>query len=232
MKIGTKSVLYGAHCFLFHWFFVALGWFHLYGLRRVAIGDKMVQGRPTVGDIVNVTVPPSYRRVQMTGLWDPRLWLAFFLHDIGYIGKPNMDGDEGETHPELACRLMNRWFGAPWGQFCLFHSRFYAKKLDHPVSPLCYADKMAIVFTPTWLYLPFVRATGEIKEYMKLAEKMNDGAGGGKYASMQLSVADQHAWLWDVKAYVTKWVNEHKDGRADTWTPGGREAVTATGVFK
>lgn len=35
---------------------------------------------------------------------DPRLWLAFGLHDIGYIGKPNMDGKEGETHPELGAK--------------------------------------------------------------------------------------------------------------------------------
>ena len=22
--------------------------------------------------------------------WDPRLWLAFLVHDVGYVGKPNM----------------------------------------------------------------------------------------------------------------------------------------------
>jgi len=27
--------------------------------------------------------------------FDPRLWVAFFVHDLGYIGKPNMDGPEG-----------------------------------------------------------------------------------------------------------------------------------------
>jgi hypothetical protein len=37
---------------------------------------------------------------------DPRLWFAFFLHDIGYIGKSNMDGKEGESHPETGAAIM------------------------------------------------------------------------------------------------------------------------------
>jgi len=35
--------------------------------------------------------------------FDPRLWFAFFVHDLGYFGKPNMDGPEGQGHV---------WFGA------------------------------------------------------------------------------------------------------------------------
>ncbi|MFP3947126.1 MAG: hypothetical protein ACLFWG_00215 [Longimicrobiales bacterium] len=42
--------------------------------------------------------------------WDPRLWVAFFVHDLGYWGKPNMDGPEGERHPELGATLVARWF--------------------------------------------------------------------------------------------------------------------------
>ena len=36
MKVGTKSVIGGAHCFLLHPFFVAWGWARLFGfpLRR------------------------------------------------------------------------------------------------------------------------------------------------------------------------------------------------------
>jgi hypothetical protein len=55
MKVGTKSVLFGAHCFLIHPFFVAAAWIKLYGFP-----------------------------------WDPRLWIAFFVHDLGYFGKPNI----------------------------------------------------------------------------------------------------------------------------------------------
>lgn len=41
---------------------------------------------------------------------DPRLWFAFFVHDLGYFGKPNMDGPEGERHVELGARIMHRLF--------------------------------------------------------------------------------------------------------------------------
>jgi len=41
---------------------------------------------------------------------DIRLWVAFFIHDLGYWGKPNMDGDEGELHPYWAANKMHKWF--------------------------------------------------------------------------------------------------------------------------
>lgn len=214
MKIGTRSVLYGAHCFLIHWLFVAWGWFSLFGFKRICIGSIVSH---------DTEYGASTRQYIFASLWKWQLWLAFFVHDLGYWGKSDMDGEaEGERHPEWACGFMNRWCGAPWGAFVLYHSRFYAKKDRVPVSALCYADKLAIVYTPTWLYLPMVRATGEIREYMKLAHKNNDGLGDGKYANMNLSHEDEAKWCAGVKDYVRRWVEEHKDGRADTWTPESR----------
>ena len=84
MKVGTKSVLFGAHQFLIHPWFVAYSWWKLYGFP-----------------------------------FDPRLWIAFFTHDLGYLGKPNMDGPEGEKHPYFAARLMGCLFGIEWYDFCL-----------------------------------------------------------------------------------------------------------------
>jgi hypothetical protein len=49
MKIGTRSLLFGAHQFLLHPLCVAIAWTMLYGF-------------PT----------------------DPRLWMAFLIHDAGY----------------------------------------------------------------------------------------------------------------------------------------------------
>ena len=66
MTVGTKSVLFGYHAFWLHPFFVAAGWWKLYG----------------------------------TPL-DPRLWFAFFLHDVGYVGSPNMDGVRRTTTTPL-----------------------------------------------------------------------------------------------------------------------------------
>jgi hypothetical protein len=240
MRVGTKSVLFGAHCFFLHPLFVAWAWTRLYGFP-----------------------------------WDPRLWVAFFLHDLGYVGSPNMDGPEGERHPEWAAermfqwfdgdhrmvgselshwsrqggvapryggvrflphpklrhlrlaRLLNRLFGRRsdtyWHDLVLYHSRFYAKADHAQPSRLCIADKLAICLTPWWLYLPMVRATGEIDEYMALARVTNDGLDHG---------GSQKRWFLGVQEYVRKWVDEHRDGRPDTWTPDTRKARDDSGVWE
>jgi hypothetical protein len=63
MKIGTRSVLLGAHCFFLHPFFIAYAWWKLYGFRRVRATPEWQGG--------------SY------SLKDPWLWIAFFVHDLG-----------------------------------------------------------------------------------------------------------------------------------------------------
>lgn len=221
MRIGTKSILFGAHQFLIHPWFVALAWWKLYGFP-----------------------------------FDPRLWVAFFVHDLGYIGKPNMDGPEGETHVELGAEIMHYLFDHPrwithctetchrvthrtvktheilnvhWKNFCLYHSRFYAKRDGRSHSRLCVADKLAIALTPAWLYLPLARLTGEIHEYMKLGK---DAGPGNKYANMNLWNPDQAKWYANVRAYLAKWVVEHADGRPDTWTQAARQAIDGSGVWK
>ena len=72
MRLGTRSVLFGAHCFFIHPWFVAAAWTRLYGF-------------PT----------------------DLRLWLAFLVHDLGYMGKPNILGEEGEKHAEWGANVMH-----------------------------------------------------------------------------------------------------------------------------
>jgi hypothetical protein len=196
MRIGTKSLLFGAHQVLLHPWFVAAAWRRLYGF-------------------------PC----------DPRLWIAFFTHDLGYWQSRDMDGPEGERHVELAARWMGRLFGSEWQDFCLYHSRFYAKRDGQPFSRLCVADKLAIALTPAWLYLPLARATGEIREYMKLA-KARTAAGEPKYASMKLTTSSEARWYADVQVYLEKWVEAHKDGRSDEWTPTMREAQSPSGVWK
>ena len=233
MRIGTKSVLFGVHQFFVHPWFIAAAWWKLYGFP-----------------------------------WDPRLWVAFVVHDLGYFGKPNMDGPEGERHVELGAKILHKLFdwgrifeykeintratGVPgrvdgrelvdglndlgregwalcnvgehlihfirptrrrrWHDFTMYHSRSWCKKHGRQISKLGIADKLAIVLTPAWLYLPMANASGEIHEYMRLTV-------AGKYATMQISQRGQREWYRDVCEYLRKWVDEHKDGRADTWTP-------------
>jgi hypothetical protein len=182
MKIGTRSILFGAHCWFIHPWFVAAAWSKLYGF-------------PT----------------------DLRLWVAFFVHDLGYWGKPNIDGDEGESHPILGARIMGALFdgykqtGRPfdnraemdeyrralpgrkvkphllseasgrlfaecfdpirgdWHDFALCHSRYYADKIGKPTSRLYAADKLAMILEPVWLYLPRVILSGEYREFKERA---------------------------------------------------------------
>jgi hypothetical protein len=212
MKIGTKSVLFGAHFFLTHWLFVARGWYQLYGFRRVWIGQRDV--RDDLETYGGQRYENYYRKDVYASLWNPALWVAFMVHDLGYWGKPNMDGAEGERHPEWACGFMNEHFGEPWGAFVLDHSRFYAKKHGRPLSPLCYADKLAIVMEPSWFYLPRVRLTGEIHEYKKMAGTNSQG---------KVTAESDEIWHKGVKDYCRKWVEEHKDGRLDAWTTAQRD---------
>lgn len=212
MKIGTKSVLYGAHCFLIHPWFVLAAWIKLYGFP-----------------------------------FDPRLWVAFFVHDLGYFGKPNMDGPEGETHVELGAKIMHKLFdwkkvaGSPyydlntgkpvivyydiWGNFSRYHSRYYAKKECAQPSKLCFADKLSFVLTPRWLYLTLVNATGEIHEYLKNAKKAE--------TKHWKPVEGQKIWHTQLCKYMTDWVSKHKDGSIDTWTDATRNnTVTESGVWQ
>jgi hypothetical protein len=166
MKIGTRSVLFGAHCFFLHPFFVAWGWYRLYGLRRVRVGQ--VRRRCNIGGITITVLEDS-----TTALYDPRLWLAFFLHDIGYMHCPNMDGVEGKQHPYRGAKLMADAFGFEWYGFMVYHSRSIAREHRVAPSPLCAADKLAYPLTPRWLYLAQVNLTGEIDEYMANANIKN-----------------------------------------------------------
>lgn len=212
MTIGSRSVLYGAHCWFLHPWFVAWAWWKLYGFP-----------------------------------WDPRLWVAFFVHDLGYVGKPNMDGPEGETHPILGARIMRLFDGAAWaesihalalgkwGRLALLHSRYYAKTLGMQPSRLCIADKLAIALTPAWLYLPMVRATGEIREYMAHAryriqgnEKVSDAE------RRRLISGSETDWYRGVQDYCRRWALEHADGKVDTWTSDARKRATvdASGVWR
>jgi hypothetical protein len=208
MRVGTKSVLFGAHCFLFHWLVVAEAWRRLYGFP-----------------------------------FDPRLWVAFLVHDVGYIGSPNMDGDEGEAHVFTGATISGwlfdsdqwdaSWFaksigraiarvfgprspdGLSWYCFNFYHSRFIAKRYGANFSMLCVADKLAITLVPWWIYLPMTRATGEIEEYIVRSEQKE----GSKYATMNTYRDTQREWYEAMQDYIRRWVKEHKDLREDTWTP-------------
>lgn len=200
MRIGTRSVLFGAHCFFLHPFYVAAAWTKLYGFP-----------------------------------WDPRLWVAFFVHDIGYLGKPNMDGPEGEKHVEFGAKVMHFLFDRPafviknlqpwasrdWHNFCLYHSRHYAKQDGAKPSRLCFADKLAFCYQIKPLYLWMTKATGELDEYLRNAKYWNNG----EYVQ-RVGQPDAGQWYDDLCVWITKYVEDHKDGAEDKVTVDRRVSET------
>ena len=225
MRVGTKSILFGAHAFWFHPFAVALAWWELY---RWA---------------------PAIEGGRWPAVIDPRAWVVFFLHDIGYLGLSNMDGDEGEAHPEasaiilsilfdgrLGWRLWRRrrmilkqftgpvtalhLFLGPWGLFSLLHSRHYARDAKRNPSRLCAADKLALMYTPWWLYIPGTTLSGEIVEYMNHARELGHQVG--------IAYHTKRDWYETMRAYCARWARRHADGSVDTWTGDRRSGVADT----
>jgi hypothetical protein len=229
LRVGTKSVLFGAHAFWLHPGLVVLAWWKLYGFPR-----------------------------------DIRLWVAFFVHDLGYWGKPNMDGTEGEKHPEFGARIMHILFDKRmyrvfsddpeymitqgwefletveesnrgmlhrytrkqtyWHDFCLYHSRFYARRDDKPISKLCIADKLSFCLEPAWLYLPRVIASGEIKEYMAISGRVEGSKHEHEPTTQEekdlLDSRSPREWHRGLVSYVLRWVDEAcRNNGVDTWTP-------------
>lgn len=97
---------------------------------------------------------------------DPRVWIAIAIHDLGYWGRVNMDGEIGEQHPAWAGAVMDRWFGRAWGDLCRGHSRYYARLKGIPTSKLMRADKLATCLIPFPLYLLLCWLSGEGREYI------------------------------------------------------------------
>ncbi|MDE3179470.1 MAG: hypothetical protein KGM47_07385 [Acidobacteriota bacterium] len=174
MRVGTKSILFGAHSFIVHPFAVFEAWRRLYGFP-----------------------------------WDPRLWVAFAVHDLGYVARASMDGAGSEAHVELGAKVMEKLFGRRWGDLCRWHSREWCIRHGQSYSRLCVADKLAFVITPACLYLPLARATGELAEYMAVADGRQ---AGGKFTDVERSLlqsGDVRLWLVGLKSYSARWVDEH-----------------------
>jgi hypothetical protein len=152
---------------------------------------------------------------------DPRLWIVFLVHDIGYIGKCSVEGPVGETHVELGARVMQALFGESWGDFCRGHSRYYARSRGLRISRLCVADKLAFVLTPAWLYLPLARASGELAEYM---ERSKERQAGNEYftpaESAQLESNDPREWLNGLQSYTCRWVLKNRGADGDSIISG------------
>jgi hypothetical protein len=98
---------------------------------------------------------------------NPKEQICIIIHDWGYWGKPNMDGEEGERHPIWAADFADKHFGVRYHDLCLYHSRFLSKWHKHQVSKLCLPDKVGVGMMPVWLWVTLGKMSGEVYEYMK-----------------------------------------------------------------
>lgn len=133
MLVGTKSILYGGHQFIIHPIILFFCYWRLYSFP-----------------------------------FDPRLWVCFVVHDWGYFGCKDMDGYTGKYHPVFGASIVRVLFGGKWCVFCVTHSRKIveilrkATEIDYRISKLGVADKLAIVYTPLWMY-----CREELSEYIR-----------------------------------------------------------------
>lgn len=129
-----------------------------------------------------LTVAYAWRRLY--GKWPTWTeWVAIFCHDLGYWGKPDMDGAQGKTHPvagaNLACnivyylgRIIYRkkddaiLMSESTRELSLWHSTHYAQQEGGIVSELYLPDKACVLYEPTWFYLLRAGLSGELKEYV------------------------------------------------------------------
>jgi hypothetical protein len=113
-----------------------------------------------------------------------------------------MDGEEGETHPEFGARIIRRLFGDEWGDFCLYHSRHYAKRDGKNFSQICVADKFVPFVMPKWLYLGLAQSTGEIVEYRtpKLGREETEWIG------LTRDAQSDSQWYDYYNQYMGRWV--------------------------
>ena len=166
--------------------------------------------------------------------WDFRLWVAFFVHDTGYLCKRDMEGFDGQRHVLLGGRIMGWLFDAYWRDFTCCHSRHWAKRVGKRYSKLCLADKLAFVLTPAWLYLPMARLSGELEEYMRVASGRQLCGGITDFEQSLLDSRDSRVWLEGLKIYTRRWVEQHRNGIRDHWTvlrsqPQPENAIQAQG---
>jgi len=137
----------------------------------------------------------------------PHQLAAIVTHDLGYWGSPNMDGREGERHPERAAA----WWRGRFGKFgdkvaveIIGHSRYHANANGLPLSQLCWADKLAVALYPAWLAMALYRLSGELAEY-------RTGSRNGRYSNNPGDTPCQ--WLLEMRAECVLLALQH--GRRD-----------------
>lgn len=140
-------------------------------LRRQPVGTRSILVGAHQFVLHPVFVALAWRKLM--GGWPIAIpvWFAFVVHDWGYWGLHDMDGDEGKRHPIGGAAMMHAWFDSvfeeKWWKFTAGHSRYFAELQHIPTSDLMRVDKYATAIVPLPLYLACVLASGECWEYVQ-----------------------------------------------------------------
>lgn len=107
----------------------------------------------------------------------PCFWelLGIILHDIGYWGCSDMDGEGGRDHPKrgalLVFNIVKRLYDLNTAvaacYFTAFHSSSFAERCQLRPSSLCAPDKLSTLWDPWWFYLFRAWMSGELAEYRR-----------------------------------------------------------------
>lgn len=204
MPVGTRSLLFGAHQFLIHPFFMFIAWWKLFGFpwdprlwAAFVVHDWGYWGKKDMDG------PDGEKHVEL-GARIMHRWFDDCSHRS--IACPLLHKDYDLWKSLTTWRDTSRWY-----DLCLLHSRFYAKKADRPFSKLCVCDKQVIISTPWWIYLPLAHLSGEVHEYMARVAT-------GKYKEQIETSASSREWHRKMVDYIRGWVAEHKNKTEDAWT--------------
>lgn len=138
MKIGTRAILFGVHCFLIHPIVVAIGWRRVHGRwpkdraewLAIIFHDFGYLGMP------NMDGPEGRRHPLVSAS------MVF----------PMLGDDLKQQNKAL--------------KLILGHSRYYCDQTGAKLSALFVPDKICVLYEPRWFYLLRGLLSGEVKEFI------------------------------------------------------------------
>ncbi len=147
MNVGTKSVLWGVHCFAIHPIVVALAWRkyhgkwpqHLTEWVAIVCHDLGYWGCPEIDGPCGKQHP----------------WRS------AHIAEKVMKHVFRRGKAEQIATVMH----------VLGHSRSFCKEFGFAMSPLCAPDKLSVLFEPSWFYFLRAKLSGELPEFVANAAR-------------------------------------------------------------
>lgn len=150
MNVGTKSVLWGVHNFLWHPWTVGRAWRHIYGVWPMFDEWLCIFCHDTFGywGCPNMDGPEGKihpERGAAIADWLVYRWYRYF-----------------RRCPRL---VANQYANEAYDR-TLYHSSHYARTHGAKPSSLYLPDKASILHEPRWFYLLRARLSGEVYEYI------------------------------------------------------------------